>query len=86
MIWLSFANSNNTFGRLVSLGFASGTNHTFGIITTLTRELLNAPLDCSLFYTFHYFKLLNLKKNIIVFIGDKIGENIATKKLSIYDP
>ena len=31
----SFTNSNNTLGTLVSLGFASGTNDTLGIITTL---------------------------------------------------
>ena len=35
MIWLSFTNSNNTLGTLVSLGFASGTKYTLGIITTL---------------------------------------------------
>ena len=35
----SFTNSNNTLGTLVSLGFASGTNDTLGIITTLYEDL-----------------------------------------------
>ena len=33
----SFTNSNNTLGSLVSLGSASGTKHTLGIITTLLQ-------------------------------------------------
>jgi len=31
----SFTNSNNTLGILVSLGSASGTKYTLGIITTI---------------------------------------------------
>ena len=34
----SFTNSNNTLGNLVSLGFASGTKYTLGIITTLDNS------------------------------------------------
>ena len=34
----SFTNSNNTLGTLVSLGFASGTKYTLGIITTLVND------------------------------------------------
>ena len=37
MIQVSFTISYNTLGILVSLGFASGTKYTLGIITTLVN-------------------------------------------------
>ena len=40
MIWVSFTNSNNTLGTLVSLGFVSGTKYTLGIITTLASYVI----------------------------------------------
>ena len=45
----SFTNSNNTLGTLVSLGFASGTNDTLGIITTLYIHIIVSDWTISIY-------------------------------------
>ena len=42
MIRVSFTNSNNTLGMLISLGFASGTKYNLGIITTVVKAYYGA--------------------------------------------